>query len=451
MNKIKSISVTQLFGYEGNDYKVELVEDEPLSFIYAFNGVGKSTLLKLLDATLNRRFYVLDSIQFKTFTIVFDNDDELIVEKVLPKKFDEYVMGELKHDEKYQTYYIDKEDKNIKKIIIDKYYYPIMYKYLEKSTNKYYIGKYYFENIVQVKIHLLLNRGLSKCHFLEDPENNQPQIMLSDFENYPKNYFVEQEKELDTKIEEQLNSISAHLNFVNKDYNRTLDEKYIDSSRLRYNEGTIDWNSIFEPYSAKDEIHLEYSYLEELLKHKKTERKDLDDIATDLPEYGKGSKYYNLVTVKIPDKIQILVNKMQNTKMNSKKIKLFEEIINKRPGLAYKEISINRKTGEIKCLFNNDESTPLDLTCLSSGEKNLLLLYFWIIFELPEDEEQTHIIMLDEPEVSLSPTCLVMFYDNLMHINEVLGRGDNFQYIISTQSPSIAYNHNELLTKMVKK
>ena len=36
MQKIKQVELTKLFGYEKNNYTVNLLEHSPLTFIYAF-------------------------------------------------------------------------------------------------------------------------------------------------------------------------------------------------------------------------------------------------------------------------------------------------------------------------------------------------------------------------------------------------------------------------------
>ena len=78
MNKIKSVTVTNLFGYDGNDYTVYFSTKNP-SFIYGTNGVGKTTLLKMLENLITENFPELFKIKFDIFSIDFENDDKLIV------------------------------------------------------------------------------------------------------------------------------------------------------------------------------------------------------------------------------------------------------------------------------------------------------------------------------------------------------------------------------------
>lgn len=81
MLKLKSATVTKLFGYEGNDYTVEFFPNETITFVYALNGTGKTTLFKLIYAALKRQISLLNSIDFESLKIVFDNEKSIVIKK----------------------------------------------------------------------------------------------------------------------------------------------------------------------------------------------------------------------------------------------------------------------------------------------------------------------------------------------------------------------------------
>lgn len=88
---------------------------------------------------------------------------------------------------------------------------------------------------------------------------------------------------------------------------------------------------------------------------------------------------------------------------------------------------------------------------LSTGEKNLLLLYYHLIFSIPVkmSKNSIYLQLIDEPELSMHPEWLMSFIENLTFINEQLGRKtENFEFGIITQAPAITYGHNELLIEM---
>ena len=133
-----------------------------------------------------------------------------------------------------------------------------------------------------------------------------------------------------------------------------------------------------------------------------------------------------------------------------KKIDLYEEIINTYNELTDKTLRINRENGklEIQTIFSDSEL--LNPKYLSTGEKSLLLLYFHIIFTIPDSitDEETFVELIDEPEVSMHSTWLINFIKSLKHINEVLNRKDNYQYIITTHSPGITFANSELMVEL---
>ncbi|MBQ3800098.1 MAG: ATP-binding protein, partial [Treponema sp.] len=139
-------------------------------------------------------------------------------------------------------------------------------------------------------------------------------------------------------------------------------------------------------------------------------------------------------------------------KTYKKRFKLFERIINRKSYFVDKWFTVE-DDGEVtlEVRQNEDdwqEGCPLKI--LSPGEQNLFLLYFQLIFELPKKcpKNGMCLMMIDEPETSLYPERLADFYDNLNYINEELGRYENYQFLIATHSPLIAFRHNRMVTEM---
>lgn len=98
MNKITKVMVTDLFDVTGNDYTVIIRSQWPVSFIYGVNGIGKTTLFKLLDAAFpsdtgdykyKKTFEVFREIPFTYLTITFDTEDTLKIEPCRSKGHDE--------------------------------------------------------------------------------------------------------------------------------------------------------------------------------------------------------------------------------------------------------------------------------------------------------------------------------------------------------------------------
>lgn len=106
------------------------------------------------------------------------------------------------------------------------------------------------------------------------------------------------------------------------------------------------------------------------------------------------------------------------------KLSLFDKIVSSKV-LSHKKISLNSKSG----LSVNDENyrkVPLDK--LSSGEQNLIILYYKLVFL----HNSKSILLIDEPENSLHIAWLTKMLDDYINISKLLG----CQIILATHSPA---------------
>ena len=475
MQKIKQVELTKLFGYEKNNYTVNLLEHSPLTFIYAFNGIGKTTLFRLIDAAIKRKMTVLDSIIFESLKITFDTNETLTVKKLFLKPFDDITMGEFPKDG-------------------NKYYFPIVYEW-ETPGKDVIIGKHYFYDESSKKINTLFEENYelySKLSYSWKTDKGIKKIPLDLFYKYPiVNEFIDKHE-----IANNLLKIGINILYANKDYNRipAAQNKRLEEDDARINNEI----SIFENYTPNDIIPLEIEEISDLVQKRKNEIDILTNISWNefssplfkTEEYDKKPHFLYL---ELDDKIQYMQNKMtvyfnelnkirniknysdidekliksifegasslnddifdlivKYAKKQIKKIMLFEEVINNKACLTDKNIHINRDNGKIEINLDFEDGKSIAAEKLSSGEKNVLLLYFHLIFLVPDNrlENSPYIALIDEPEVSMHPDWLINFIESLKYINTELGRGDNIQFIVATHSPAITYANSNLMIEM---
>lgn len=426
MKSITEVTITKLFGYTGNDYTVKLLPEEPVTFIYGFNGIGKTTFLRLLDASLTRKLLVLNSIMFESISIKFDTGEILTVRHTILKRFEDITIGDLKDN--------SKDDHG--------YFFPFIYEW--KSIDGTYLeGKYYFTNAINEWLDSI------SLNSIVEKEFNKNKSTWNSKTNGLKNFYtgtIIDEELSEGIIDANIEKIKVELLHANKDYCR----KPI-ALRLKNDNGTK-IKSVFENYEKMDIVSYKYDTSEDILEQRFIEINEMSDVTLREFEnrarvdYDTEEKY---VSFPIPDKIEYLIESLPK-KADGKKINLFTEIINRKSGLTDKYISINQQGKILVIVKYKEDEFPLDIHYLSSGEKNLLLLYFQLIFDLPDSIPDNHLCLqlLDEPEVSMHPDWLLDFVDNLQYINKELGRGDNFQYVIATHSLAITYDHNEMMTQM---
>ena len=80
----------------------------------------------------------------------------------------------------------------------------------------------------------------------------------------------------------------------------------------------------------------------------------------------------------------------------------------------------------------------MPLTKLSSGEKNLIIMLYEILF----NAHNYSIILVDEPEISLN----INWHYNFIEILKEIKEFKKFQYIIATHSPQIV---NDNISKCI--
>ena len=92
----------------------------------------------------------------------------------------------------------------------------------------------------------------------------------------------------------------------------------------------------------------------------------------------------------------------------------------------------------------------LKLDCLSSGEKNDLIMFYHLIFDSYDPEKKTNnpakkidLVLVDEPEISLHISWQRKYLDHLLEICKI----NKLQAFVATHSPNIINGHIEMYVK----
>ncbi len=117
------------------------------------------------------------------------------------------------------------------------------------------------------------------------------------------------------------------------------------------------------------------------------------------------------------------------------KVELFKDIINTR--FLYKSFSIDKSRGFV---FSNANDVPLPSRALSSGEQHELVLAYQLIFKV----SPRSLILIDEPELSLHVTWQHKFLGDLTRISELA----DLDFLIATHSPSIVHKRTDLMVPL---
>ncbi|MCI5518464.1 MAG: ATP-binding protein [Treponema sp.] len=438
--KIKNIKVTKLFGLKGNNFDIDLYPKSPVSIIFALNGVGKTSLIRLVDAALPGtrslflkgiefftnpviKYTVLDKILFENLTLTFDNEECLTIKRCSEKdgklkKFDETFISELPHDK-------------------DGFYLPITYIWKNKDGSLLE-GKFYFTNEISEKLSAELKTNPESKKFFFTNEETKSQTYLSEFATKS---IIDDEKDPNYREIFSINklySLASNIILANREYNR------ISSGFVERYKNQILTLTHFETYeldtvglSPKDIIHL---YNE--LKEKQNSGRDINFDELFINKFQDLTTTY--IPYTLPDKVSNICQEIVNTKKTEKDLEEFLTIINDNFALTDKYLVYNEEKGLIARFYADsfgEDAPDLDVSKLSAGEKNLISLFYELIFK----NKKNSLIFIDEPEASLHIDWQRILLKNISKICEK----KNIQAIVTTHSPSIVSNFTLMMSEML--
>jgi predicted ATP-binding protein involved in virulence len=108
-----------------------------------------------------------------------------------------------------------------------------------------------------------------------------------------------------------------------------------------------------------------------------------------------------------------------------KQINLFVELLNQKR-LVNKQIVINSQQGYY---FLTNDGKPLELTALSAGEQQEIILLYELLFKSPPGT----LVLIDEPEISLHVAWQKLFIQDLFKIAKLYP----ISFLLATHSPQI--------------
>ena len=127
----------------------------------------------------------------------------------------------------------------------------------------------------------------------------------------------------------------------------------------------------------------------------------------------------------------------------SKKMELFQRIINRKFSCSRKEIDFSKNDGfvlKVKDKISNPEWDDLRPIHLSSGEQHELVMLYELLFKV----ETGSLVLIDEPELSLHVGWQVDFLKDLQAIIKLT----NIQILIATHSPDIIQDRWDLTVEL---
>ncbi|MCW2279011.1 AAA family ATPase [Heliophilum fasciatum] len=441
--KIQNLWVEGLFGE--HNYEVPLHESG-ITVIHAPNGLGKTTLLRLIDGALNGRFFELQKIQFEKLGFLFSDGSRLCVckERKEPMKIGEQGL------------------KNIYYEFLDAQGTPYEFKPEHKVSWNYPLGLVddqlpFLERVgPELWEHRETGEYLDYKDVLKKYGNRLPMAAEYDWPDWLKKirrqlpvHFISAHRllkapyELKSEIhgaerlvpavryfsEQLVKTFRAKL-AASADINQALDRSF--PSRL-----------VTEASKEMHDSSWSQDYLENKLNDLAHQRARLAhvgllDTADAGPPIGKVAldeftcRVLNLYIEDMEKKLAVFYDL-------ERRLNMFLALVNSK--FQHKELVIDREKGFVIQKSNSGQFLPVD--SLSSGEQHLLVLYYQLLFR----EEPNELVLIDEPELSLHIAWQGEFLDDLYQIHRLNG----ISVVLATHSPDIIDGEWELTVELEQK
>lgn len=403
------IQFEKLFGRF--DYDV-IFNVEGLTILTGPNGYGKSTILKSIEA-IGKEFVgvmFFMGLDFKKITINFENNKNIIIEKVDGKLIINNISIE---GEVFQNGLEDIMDRRPYFTRIDENTWFDRRRGTRITLNDY-IGDLYIKEMRNIENDEDINIFSTELiELLKEMKQLVGDIyFIKEQRLIRENRVRRDEQEVVNVIEELPKQFKELMSSVQQDYSTVANK--LDSTYP---------NRLFDTEEGIAESDYKIKMREMASKFESLSKYDLSSMQEPVnfifkEEHAKALKvYFDDFEVKY-HVYEDFINKLD----------LYTDIINHR--LSFKTMKISKEFG---ISVVDEKKKRLKLTQLSSGEKQEIVLFYDLIFGTQKDV----LLLIDEPEISLHIVWQKKFMDDLLRIIDYKG----FNVIVATHSPQIINNH----------
>lgn len=430
--RLAHVEVSGLFGIYSHSIGLNL--DNRTTLLHGANGVGKTVILRMIDALIHDRLEYFRTIPFSQINLGFHDGSLLTFES-----------SDCGTDKKYRLQLTGRGEREISTIDWDRRPTSIA------AQIEYLVPH---EKMPDVWVDIRDNEILSGEEVFNKygpmiswPIQNQMTQRLGWFKLFLRNtkaHLIEAQRLVQLDWQSSANSIVYPWRYRKPSVISTVNDcrmdfqKRLGETMARYGRRSQALDQSFPQRLISATKELTVSELQKKMVNLDTITEELKNmrILDDAPSHP-----FNVRKLGNLDKTQSRVmtlyvsdtaNKLQALDDLANRTRVFLNNVNQK--YRHKRIRLDRKEGFIA---ESDSGTMLRLESLSSGEQQELLLNYDLLFRVASNT----IVLIDEPELSLHVAWQKRFLPDLLKIIQL----SNFDALIATHSPFIVGDSTDLM------
>ena len=417
--KIRSISVKGLF--HTFDHEIRF-NDSGIAIIIGENGIGKTTLLQIINSIFTKNFDFLFTIDFNQIEIFFsrikwsitkDNNGNINITNL--KNNDSFTVKPINEREAYfmrrfleQINEDEWFDRRIGRPVTRD---EIIKRYGQNPISQSEIPIWFDELIKENRVMFIQTQRLYKTEYNNERDHRKLEYMIDAYSN-----------ELVDLLRKNNNTFTSTSIQLDSTFPIRLLKALKKPKEVEYISEIIDEINSLNQYRS-------------LLSAVGIIDKQDDEVINKSLETLNNPSALSILDLYITDNKQ----KLDVFRDTAQKLNLLLQIINKR--FKHKRLFIDKETGFV--IKSKSENKDIAVKKLSSGEQNELIIFYNLLFKSTKGD----IVLIDEPEISLHIAWQQQLITDLKEIAKETG----ISLLISTHSPDIIGDNWNLVQTLSSK